>query len=377
MFCWGTHQGGKSWKDYLSNAPEGDYFEIQAGLAQTQLHGMIVDPHEVLDFVQCFGGTSLNTEPYYVEDWHEAKSNLQDNINELVTSKKIDELLEEYRQYADIKPEKILSIGSGFGALEAYRREFAGEKSIPNSLVFPHTSICEEQLPWINLLENAYYPELDNESIPSSFMILPVWEELLRNSLNHDEAQHWATYAQLNVMLMDQGKYEEAYEMVKLSLEASPNPLAYRNKAILEEKQGNIELSYKNYEKALELAKDIAYLSILIEYFELLLREEEYKQLWGIFENLSDDSKNYERILLYTAKTAIELDKLDFVPQIFDREYASIRENETILSDIWLDYQRKIEIKKQGIEDISLREVEKLHPVPEHLDLRTGVDIEK
>ena len=34
MFCWGTHEGGQRWCEYLANKEEGNYVELQAGWAR-------------------------------------------------------------------------------------------------------------------------------------------------------------------------------------------------------------------------------------------------------------------------------------------------------------------------------------------------------
>ena len=34
MFCWGTHEGGQRWCEYLANKEEGNYVELQAGLGK-------------------------------------------------------------------------------------------------------------------------------------------------------------------------------------------------------------------------------------------------------------------------------------------------------------------------------------------------------
>ena len=50
MFCWGNLQGGRHWCDYLSKPGQGDYIEVQAGLAPTQLHTAVIGPKAVVSF---------------------------------------------------------------------------------------------------------------------------------------------------------------------------------------------------------------------------------------------------------------------------------------------------------------------------------------
>ena len=43
MFCWGEQPGGVHWQSYLSPSTPGEYFEAQAGIAPSQLHGAILN----------------------------------------------------------------------------------------------------------------------------------------------------------------------------------------------------------------------------------------------------------------------------------------------------------------------------------------------
>ena len=54
MFCWGTHKGGRNWCDYLSAPSRGDYLEVQAGMAPTQVHGMRMAGSTTWDFYAVF-----------------------------------------------------------------------------------------------------------------------------------------------------------------------------------------------------------------------------------------------------------------------------------------------------------------------------------
>ena len=72
MFCWGNLQGGRHWCDYLSNPGEGDYIEVQAGLAPTQLHTATIGPKAVVSFTQIFGAFTAPAADVAGE-WHDAR----------------------------------------------------------------------------------------------------------------------------------------------------------------------------------------------------------------------------------------------------------------------------------------------------------------
>lgn len=369
MFCWGTHTGGQRWKDYLSEEGSGDYIEIQGGVAPTQLHGMVMEPNMVLEFVQCFGGVELDATQYYNANWHKSKEDLRQFINQTITEEYIANQLVELRKYAEINPNNIVNHGSGYGALESYRRKKQNDKDIPAGFLFPPSSFTKGQASWLHLLEYGYMPDTKLETLPESFMTQQPWELLLKESLQHKNGKNWITYLHLSIMYLEQGSYEKAKDMAKASIDIAPNTLSYRNLAILSRIQGNIEDTQEFYQLALNLLANDDYLSMLVEYFNFLISIEKYNQLWDLYEGLTVKQKEEEKIYLYTVYAAIKLDKLDFVRKAFDKEYVYIREDETSLSDLWLEYHQKLEIIKQN-RTLPLEEVEKLYPIPKKIDFR-------
>jgi hypothetical protein len=370
MFCWGRHKGGQRWKDYLSEEGQGNYIEIQGGMAPTQLHGMFMEANSTLEFVQCFGGIHVDTAGFYQDDWCRAKDELYRCINEAVAESDIDKQLMELRQYQNVMPINIVSIGSGFGALEVWKREKTKEKAIPAGFNFPQCSLTKEQAPWLHLLEYGYMPETKVEILPESYMIQDSWAKLLRESLVHPRGKNWLTYLQLSVMEIEQGNIEEGYRMAKASLADNPNPLAYYNLATIARSQGKQESFEDNIQKALNLLRGDAYAAVLTEYFKYLLSAKEYEKIWTWYQERQGGGDLDERHYLAVVTAALKLNKLDFVSEAFDREYVYIREDETLLSDLWFEYYLRLEQNKGR--DITLEEIKMLYPLPLKIDYRMG-----
>ncbi len=372
MFCWGSHKGGQRWKDYLSEEGQGNYIEIQGGMAPTQLHGMMMEANSTLEFVQCFGGMSLDTIGFYEDDWYKAKDELYRCINGTVTESDIDKQLKELRQYSNVMPVNIVTFGSGFGALEVCKREKTKEKAIPLGFNFPLCSLTKEQAPWLHLLEYGYMPETKVEMLPEAYMLQDSWAKLLRESLSHPRGENWLTYLQLSIMELERGNIEEGDRMAKASLALTPNPLAYYNLAVIARSQGNQE-SFEEYSnKALNLFTGDAYSAALTEYYKYLLSEKEYEKIWSCYQERSAGMEWNERHYLAAVTAAVKLNKLDFVSEAFEKEYVYIREEETLLSDLWFEYHLRLERNKGR--DITLEEIKILHPLPLKIDFRMGQD---
>lgn len=377
MFCWGSHKGGQRWKDFLSEEGQGNYIEIQGGLAQTQLHGSIIEANSTLEFVQCFGGDGMDTSKYYDKDWKTAKKELYSYIDGIISEEYIQEQLKELAQYNNKNPEHILSLGSGFGALEVYRRKKQCEKKIPDGFYFPSSSLTSAQAPWLHLLDYGYIPETKVDVLPETYMIQESWTKLLRESLLHPKGKHWFTYLQLSVVEIEQGREEEGYQMANASLELATNPLAYYNLAMLSKlRMDNVH--YEEYnKKALDLFEGDWKVAALTEYFKYLLSKKDYEQIWNRYEELPKWMQVKERLYLTAVTAAMKLDKFEFVSEAFDREYVSIREEETLLSDLWFEYHLRLEQKSGMGQSVRMDEIKIRYPLPFHLDFRMGVDSER
>lgn len=369
MFCWGTHKGGQRWKDYLSEDNRGNYVEIQGGFAPTQLHGMIMEPNSELEFVQCFGGASLDTNDFYM-DWDISKNKFRQFIDKAVPTDYIDDQLNELSQYKDIESSNIICFGSGFAALEARKRVIEKNKLIPKGLCFPESSLTKEQESWIHLLDFGFLPEGSPNSLNETFLVDKYWEEKLMLSLNNINGKTWITYLHLSIIHMENGEYHLAREMANKSIELEPNPLAYRNIALLFREDNNKNKAIENYEKAIALLNEKDGGFVIIEYFDYLLSMEEYSNIWDKYYSLSYSQRENEKLYLNAVYSALKLNKLDFVKEAFSKEYVYIREDETKLSDIWIEYHQKIEKIKGNCTHITREEIEKKYPIPRNIDFR-------
>lgn len=172
MFCWGSHEGGQRWCEYLANKEEGNYVELQAGLAPTQLNSIYIPGCTSWSFTQAIGETRLSeTAKAYDENYKNAQMFISEVIHEVMPAKQIEAYDREFAKKAELPVTQILSAGSGWGALEAKR----GCK-IPASMCFPEDTIGPEQEPWLCLIEKGYLPETDPELAPASWMVDPQYQ---------------------------------------------------------------------------------------------------------------------------------------------------------------------------------------------------------
>jgi tetratricopeptide (TPR) repeat protein len=308
MFTWGTHQGGRKWRDFLSDPGKGDYIEIQAGIARTQLHGLTMPANAVWTFTQAFTGINADAAAICGMEYHKAAETAAGLFNR------------ETPEFASEKYAEYISFGSGWGALEQCRRKIRGIDKLP--LDFPESSIGKEELPWLNLLVNGNLP--DNTD---SFMIGSDWRSMLEKDGGKEALVH------LGVMYYEDGMEKEAVAAWEKSL---PHALAYRNLSLAERKNDNFGKALILMEKAVQLNDSASYKS---EYADLLIKAKEYDKCWSLLSVLSDNASS--RLWVYRAQCAWHTGRYDELEKMFGREYSCIREGETALTDLWFMWAEK------------------------------------
>lgn len=371
MFCWGSHGGGQHWQEFLAEQGEA-YLEIQAGLAPTQLHGIDMPAGAVWEWTQGFGGCSVDPRDAHDNDWLRAKSIIETTILRTVSEQEIYQKEAIFRENAGCMPNEIIHTGSGWGALEFQRMLAAKEENIPSGVTFPLSTLGEEQYPWLSLLENGRMHEKDPRQLPGAWMIQAEWKQLLISSFQREEGCNWYALLHAGIMAFEDGCEAEAQRLWKESLEKLESVWAYRNLAAAEKMKGNVKEAVHYMQKAGEMPGGLLDRSVWEEYLALLKDAEEYSKGWEVFEKLPPDIKDTERIQLIAGSLAIELGNDAFVEQLFEREYACIREGELFLTDLWFRYTTVKLAKERGVEaDCGLLEyVKGNYQPPARLDFR-------
>ena len=132
------------------------------------------------------------------------------------------------------------------------------------------------------------------------------------------------------------------------------------------------------YDKVFELEAATVDFAFAAEYMTYLNKQGKFEKAWTIYESMPEDIRKPDLMMLCAANAAIKLRKLDFIPSVFEREYADIREGETSLTDIWFEYNALKMAKERGLpEDISGEALEVLIdeawdncPPPKAIDFR-------
>ena len=333
MFCWGDQPGGHHWMDFLSAPGRGDYAEIQAGLAPTQLHGHLIPAHEVVDFTQLFGCAQTNPARVLDDDWQAASDHVGRIIGGLVGPHALAERHARYQRDAQREIGELIAFGSGWGALERRRLERSG-RSVPAGLAFPDETLGAPQQPWLALLETGDLPVPDGD-MPASWMVQRPWVDLLAQSLADPAHRNWASLLHLGVMLRELGDRDGATRCFGDSLAERATPVGLRNLARCWAETGHLDRAIALMRQAHDLHGGFDDPAFDEELLELLARAGLHDQVWAYVEALPNAARQLGPIQLRVAESAVALGKNEFLEEFFDNEYPTLRESETTLTDLW------------------------------------------
>jgi tetratricopeptide (TPR) repeat protein len=380
LFAWGRHPGGQHWQEFLSR-PGQAYLEIQAGLAPTQLHGLPMPAGAVWNWTQAFGCLDADSRKVHSPDWETAWQAADQAIRTALPPENLERIEEGYRSIAGLPPETLLSYGSGWGALEMTRREKdPGATAVPASLVFPASTLDEEQEKWLGLLKSGRLEEPSETDTPGAWMVQEEWKDILEKSLARAENQTWFGWLHLGVMKLENLDEAGAEAAWQASLRCKPSALAYRNLAVLAMRQFKTELALEYYQRAWKLTgtasnPDLVQ-SLAVEYLSVLCAGRQFTKATAILSELPDQVHDSDRIQILSGRVALETGDLETVEKVLQREYAVIREGEVELTNLWFEmWVKRLSAQTGRAEDEELRrEVERLYPPPARIDFRSFND---
>ncbi len=363
MFCWGTHQGGRHWQEFL--APGGhDYLEIQAGLAPSQLHGLEMPAHADWQWTQVFGYFESAAAQVHHPDWQTAWQHVDTALKTQLSVAQLAQLDAVYTHLADQKVSSILHTGSGWGALEVARRATHGETPLPAAWVFPSDTLGPEQHKWLTLLHDGRFPTQSPDAIPGEWMIQPAWRQLLESSPH--TATNWYALLHLGVMRMEHFDADGAADAWRQSIALAPSAWTWRNLAVIARLNGDATAVRHGIQQAWALNPHV--LELAQEYLALLCHDKQYEQAHTVYQSLADALKRNDRIQILYARIALERNDLATVERLMNHEYAVVREGETELTDIWFGMW----YRRAGAQsDADKAEVRRLNPPPAHIDFRS------
>jgi tetratricopeptide (TPR) repeat protein len=366
LFVWGQGSGGKHWQEYLARPGE-RYLEIQAGLANTQMECLPMPAEDTWEWLEAYG--AMQAEPETVHGaWTEAVSCVEDLLEEKLPRARMDALLAEFHEVLE-QEFPVVSDGSGWAALELERRGAENTFSGSNAVI-RRESLGKEQEPWLLLLHEGVFPNIEPDCAPAAFLTQPEWIPLLEKAAE-TTSDHWHTWFQLGVMYYANGRESQAERAFEKSMERTENAWAIRCLALLQLMGGDAGEAMIKMRRAVELKPIDA---LVIEFGRMLLDEEAYTEYLALYDTLAPDVKAHGRVRALRVEALIQAGRLeDAEKALMDNlVIADMREGELTLSELWIMLHMHRVERETGETDPKIKRQKALerYPVPQTLDFR-------
>jgi len=372
LWVWGREVGGRNWQKFLS--PPGDgYVEIQAGLTRTQLEHLQMPAGAEWSWLEAYGLLEADPSIVHGSDWVRTRQHINQELENMIPRAALSTEHEQGADFAETTPMQVIQQGSGWGALENRRREVFGEPAISSSgLRFDADSLTNEQIPWINLLEEGSFPVSDPGTPPRGYLVGDQWLDLLERAMQNDAAQNWLTYFHLGVMKSYTGDLSGSREAWERSLSLEWTPWAARNLAVLVREDGCLDEAAELLIAACDAVP--GNVSLAVECGHCLIEADlSHKWLERVL-GLPHSIRSIGRIQLLEARAALAEGELQIVEQFFSNQVivADLREGENSFTDLWFGYhERRLSIDENIPVDETLRaRVRADFPLPEEIDFR-------
>jgi len=365
FFYFGSAPGGQNWMDYLSRPGEGKYLEIQSGIAPTQNQHFVLAAGEEREWTEAFAPLQMNASLAHDPDYPAAVLRAESALDAVVPATelaRIDSLLRT-------EARKPLDVRFAEGAPWGMRQEQLLGRRLAGGLDF------EVDVPgdfWDDLATGLTIAERNLRDVPNGVAVSNLWIDRVAESAKA-QGTTWLHSLIFAIARLDEVDVEAARAHIHRSLTARPSWLGYRLAALVTD---DVEGRSENYRRAWAIGGTPAELAVEIATHSMAAGQPD--ALRTFVESLPTAVRDNERIVLARAVVAANARDFDQAERLLmSRQYATIREGEALLSDLWVQIRHgRLEA---GLGRPATREEVRhdlaLHPLPRSLDLRMhGLD---
>jgi len=362
FFYFGSAPGGQNWMDYLSRPGEGKYLEIQSGIAPTQNQRFVLAAGEERDWTEAYTPLALAADAAHTKDFNAATASAGAALDRQVPAVELARIDAFLRAEARQPVTRRLSSGEPWGQ----RQEQVLGKQLAAGLDF---SLATPSDFWDDIAAGRPVDAARLADIPQGVAVSDLWVSRLTASAA--KGQSWLHALMLAIATLDRDDKAAASTHLRHSLEQHPSWLGYRIEALLSD---DADARSQSYLRAWQSGGAPPELAIEIAMHFVALRRS--ADLKAFVDSLPSDVREKERIILARAVVAADAADFDELERLlFSRQFASIREGETLLSDLWIRLRRgRLEagLGRKAM-DAEVRADLIVHPLPKALDLRMHV----
>jgi hypothetical protein len=220
---------------------------------------------------------------------------------------------------------------------------------------------------WDDLVDRGVVAEANLTGLPNGLALSPLWVERLATSAK-TQGMSWLHALMLATAALDRDDRESARAHVATSLSLKPSWAAHRLAALLATDTAAATASYKRAWRMGDAPAELA-----VEIAQHFMAAHLSAELKSFVDALPPAIREHERIILARAVVAADDGDYDELERLlFSRPFATIREGETLLSDLWVTLRRgrlEVQLGRAATSD-EIKADLRTHPVPRALNLR-------
>lgn len=358
MFFFGTNAGGRHWMEFLSQPGQGDYVEIQSGIAPTQNQEFVLGAGASLEWTEIYAPAAVDPARAHDADYAAACGAVRAVLEARIPAADLDGTDRWLRDQAVRPVTARLQAGSGWGALH----EALTGRPVAPGLDFA----AGAEAPWDELARSGRFSDAALQSLPESWVTSDLWRDALRRSAEA-QGETWLHALALGVIALDRDERDEARACLTRSFNRRETVLALRHLALLAEDEAEAEWLYLRAWEAGSAPPQLA-----VEIVQWLQRTGRLTALAAFLDRLPPEVLALERIRLARAQLALEAGDPGLAETLLDHRFATIREGELLLGELWQRLQLAKAERRLGRTPTAAEAGAALAaaPIPYHLDFR-------
>ena len=364
FFYFGNAPGGKHWMDFLSQPGKGDYIEIQSGFTPTQNQRFAFPGHSEIHWTECYGALEVDAKRTHSADYQEAVAAAGHVVDQRIPVAELDGIDLFLREVSTRPADRRLSTGSPWGG----RDERLMARPIAAGLDFSTPEAGRSA--WDELVDEGKFSPAALDLVPPDFAVSARWTAALAKSAGaHGET--WLHSLMLGLAALNEGRAADALDLFERSLTMKPTWLGYRQRALVAPTHDAAEQDYLSAWSMPGAPPDLA--DEIVDFFRKTGR---FQRLSRFLGKLAPNVLGRERVVLARAQVAAQSGEVEELEAFLTTEFATIREGETLLDELWLALHRTKARRALGREPTGeeLADVLTQNPIPWHLNFQMLTD---